>query len=246
MARWESDNDPQGGGNARFWMLVVLALVVVVVVALLAGKAAGVDPVRIVYMTGALVLAVFVGGSMLRDNPWSALGQLAIWVGIGALIALGYTYRAELGFGPEPATETAELRHLPQTPSGAIKTTTGPRSVTLYAQGGHFFAQAEVGGKMLTFMVDTGATVVALSRDDARALGITPAQSDFTEAIDTANGVTRGARVTLDSVGIGPIDMRDVEAMVVDGDMRGSLLGMSFLNRLAGYQVTGDKLVLTQ
>ncbi len=62
----------------------------------------------------------------------------------------------------------------------------------------------------------------------------------------TANGMTRGAPVTLDSVGIGPIDVRYVDAMVVQGDMQGSLLGMSFLNKLSGYQVTGDRLVLRQ
>ncbi len=95
-------------------------------------------------------------------------------------------------------------------------------------------------------MIDTGASDIALSREDADKLGISPSDREFTRIYQTANGTMRGAPVTLDSVAIGPIDVRDVAASVAEGDMGVSLLGMSFLNRLAGYQVTGDRLTLRQ
>jgi len=96
------------------------------------------------------------------------------------------------------------------------------------------------------FMVDTGASDVVLSAGDALRIGITPAKREFTKVYNTANGTMRGAPVVLDSVAIGPIDVRYVDASVAESDLQISLLGMSFLNRLSGYQVSGDGLTLKQ
>jgi aspartyl protease family protein len=116
-------------------------------------------------------------------------------------------------------------------------------SITLAADArGHYLGSGTINGRPVRFIVDTGATYVALSRADATRLGIdyakgTPAMSS------TANGVVRGWIVSLASVRVGEVAVRDVAAMVVDGDVPGVLLGMSFLERFDMRQ-TGSTLVL--
>ncbi len=97
---------------------------------------------------------------------------------------------------------------------------------------------------MLRFLVDTGATTVTLKGDDAARLGIEPGEHAFTERYQTANGIVRGAPVRLRSVRIGRLQRSDVRATVSEAPMAMSLLGMSFLERLAGYEVKDDRLIL--
>lgn len=113
-------------------------------------------------------------------------------------------------------------------------------------EGGHFFVDAIVKGRTVRFLVDTGATVVVLSEETARRLGIAPKPTDFTATSRTANGTVSVAPVTLSDVRIGTISVRDVEAVVVpDGALETDLLGMSFLKRLRGFQSSGRQMVLT-
>jgi len=102
---------------------------------------------------------------------------------------------------------------------------------------GHFYVDAMVNGASLRFLVDTGATFVALSPDDAAAAGLSPATLAFTEATNTANGVTHVARTTLRSVRLGQLELGDVPAVVMERPMPISLLGMSFLSRVDGYSI---------
>jgi aspartyl protease family protein len=179
---------------------------------------------------------------VFRANPGRTLRHVAIWMAIVASLALLYSFRHEFGMARDRVTG-----NLAPTRGVAATTATGTREVTLFAKSdGHFYAQVEVEGKEILFMIDTGASDIALSREDADKLGISPSERGFTRIYQTANGTMRGAPVTLDSVAIGPIDVRNVAASVAEGDMGVSLLGMSFLNRLAGYQVTGDRLTLRQ
>ncbi len=250
--RWEQqyDEPPKGRGGC-FWALILLVLLAGLVVGLLVafpnapglGDRAsdlGDETPRLVYLVAILSILMVSLGASFAESPGRTLRHIAIWVAIGSGIALLYAFRNEFGMARDRVVGNA----MPA--QGVAAVTPVEKSVTLYAQNGHFFAEAEVEGKKVMFMVDTGASVIALSRDDARRLGITPSERDFNQLVSTANGTTRGAPVTLDSVAIGPIDLRYVDAMVVEGDMQGSLLGMSFLNRLSGYQVTGDRLVFRQ
>jgi len=122
------------------------------------------------------------------------------------------------------------------------------RSVIVSRDGrGHFQLDARVDGRRLTFMVDTGASVIALTADDAASLGIHPAASQFTASVTTANGIVRAAPVELDRVEIEDIMVRNVAAMVLpDGALRDNLLGMSFLSRLHRWEFADGKLVLEQ
>jgi aspartyl protease family protein len=96
-------------------------------------------------------------------------------------------------------------------------------------------------------MVDTGASIVALSRDDARRVGITPQSADFTAKVSTANGMVPVARVMLKDIAVGEVVVRDVPAVVFpDNRLQVALLGMSFLLRLSHFEMAGGRLVLQQ
>jgi len=112
---------------------------------------------------------------------------------------------------------------------------------------GHFQVEGRVDGRRVTFMVDTGASVVALTARDAAMLGIHPAPSDYVAAARTANGTVRAAPVELNTVEIDDLVVRNVTAMVLpDGALSDNLLGLSFLSRLHRYEFADGKLVLEQ
>ncbi|OYW54919.1 MAG: hypothetical protein B7Y80_10670 [Hyphomicrobium sp. 32-62-53] len=110
---------------------------------------------------------------------------------------------------------------------------------------GHYHVDAEINGRSVAVLVDTGASVVALTADDADAAGIFVRDRDFTGRIQTANGSARVAPVLLDEVTIGDITVRDVRAVVSEpGALSVSLLGMTFLNQLDRVDMRSGKLIL--
>jgi aspartyl protease family protein len=126
--------------------------------------------------------------------------------------------------------------------------TSGRRKVELAAGGNnHFFADAELNGRSINVMVDTGASMVALTYEDARRAGIYPRDSDFTGRSNTANGIARFAPVDIDRVSIGGIEVRNVRAAVMEeGKLETSLLGMSYLGKIGGFSVKSGRLVLEE
>jgi aspartyl protease family protein len=103
---------------------------------------------------------------------------------------------------------------------------------------GHFTTDIDFNGRRFRAIVDTGATLIALRYEDARALGLVTPSDRFDIRVSTANGTARAKRVTLRSVRIGSIQVENVEAMVLDEGMLGqNLLGMSFLKRLARFEI---------
>lgn len=103
---------------------------------------------------------------------------------------------------------------------------------------GHFVTKAEIDGSDITVMVDTGASVVALSYEDADDIGLRPSTLAYDTPVMTANGQINAARVTLRRVEIDGVRVRDVAGMVLPaGSMDGSLLGMSFLSHLRSFRV---------
>ena len=109
---------------------------------------------------------------------------------------------------------------------------------------GHFIIDADVNGESVAFLVDTGASTLVLSRDDAARLGLNTHALSYSERYQTANGVALGAPVTLREFRVGSFSLYDVKATVLAGPMPYSLLGMSVLSRFSGHEVEGDKLVL--
>jgi aspartyl protease family protein len=121
-----------------------------------------------------------------------------------------------------------------------------PSDVAIPADAsGHFFVEATINGTSVRMMVDTGATGVVLSREDARRVGINPHPSEFTARTATANGIVPVAPIVLDEVAVGEISVRNVPAIVhPDSHFQGSLLGMSFLSRLSQFEVSRGRLIL--
>jgi aspartyl protease family protein len=110
---------------------------------------------------------------------------------------------------------------------------------------GHFYANAELNGRAIAVLVDTGATMVALTYEDAQRAGINLSNSDFTGRAQTANGVARFAPVTIDQITIGAVTVRNVRGSVAEpGRMGVTLLGMSFLGRLKRTEMRDGLLVL--
>jgi aspartyl protease family protein len=123
---------------------------------------------------------------------------------------------------------------------------TNSRIVVIKSENGHFGADAYVDGRRIAFMVDTGASQIAIRASDAARLGYHPRAHDYTIKVDTANGVGRAALVELNRVEIGDIMLRDVPALVVpDEALNVNLLGMSFLSRVRWTHEPG-RLVLEQ
>jgi len=119
------------------------------------------------------------------------------------------------------------------------------REVTIYRDAkGAYTTVGSINGRPVNFMVDTGATAIALSANEARRLGIVYRLEGDPVGVTTASGVTRGHRVTLDRVTVGDITLRNVEALVIAGDLPEQvLLGMTFLNRVEMRQ-EGTEMVL--
>lgn len=109
---------------------------------------------------------------------------------------------------------------------------------------GHVVLNAAINGAPVGMLVDTGASLVTLTPEDARAAGISPGELIYSARVNTANGAARMAPVTLREVRIDQFSVYDVSAAVVD-NLNVSLLGMSFLNRLQGYEMRDGKLTIT-
>ncbi|WP_303831004.1 TIGR02281 family clan AA aspartic protease [Asticcacaulis taihuensis] len=112
------------------------------------------------------------------------------------------------------------------------------------AKDGHFWANATVNTRAVRFLVDTGATVVALTPADAQRLGFDAKSLTYDREVTTANGKTYAATVNLSVVGIGQSTVRNVDAMVVKDGLTTSLLGMSYLGRLSRFEATPSSLIL--
>lgn len=112
---------------------------------------------------------------------------------------------------------------------------------------GHYKAEFRLNGRTVTALVDTGATYVAINRSTASRIGVKLSQSDFRYRVNTANGVTSAATATIDRLEIGRIEVANVEAVVLeDSALEGTLVGLSFLNRLRRFGVEGGFLSLEQ
>jgi aspartyl protease family protein len=112
---------------------------------------------------------------------------------------------------------------------------------------GHFATSARVDGRRMDFMIDTGASLVALRASDAASLGVHPAAREFTAEVKTANGSVKAAQTQLGMVEISGVTVRDVAALVLpDEALSENLLGMSFLLRLRHFEYSNGKLVLEQ
>jgi len=144
-----------------------------------------------------------------------------------------------------PAAPVADV--VTPAPAAPAPSSTYGRNMTIEpGRNGHFSVAAEVDGRRMDFLIDTGASVIALREQDAARLGIHPARREYTANVATANGVVRGAPVELGLVEVGSLSVRNVAALVLPDDALGqNLLGMSFLSRVR-WEHRDGRLVLEQ
>lgn len=184
-----------------------------------------------------LMVVIFAGGLVLtlfRERLSKAIEALLFWAVVGLLLVVGYSYRFELRDVGDRVI--AEL--VPGHVAGH-----GRRVEVVRGHGGDFAVGAQINGAKIPMVLDTGASSVVLTQEAAKAAGLPIEVLDYTVKVDTANGRTRAAPVTLDRLSVGGLIERSVPALVVQrGQLKNNLLGMTFLNRLESWEVRGDRL----
>ena len=203
------------------------------------GTVAGLDNDDFASLVVRASLVVFIGASVVmlfRERLFEAFQAAMFWVVVAMLLAVGYTYRFDL----RDMGERVVAEFLPGRAASR-----GTAVEIARARGGEFQIGAQVNDARLAMVLDTGASAVVLTQEAAKAAGLPIEVLNYDVTVETANGRTRAASVTLDRLAVGSIVERAVPALIAKpGQLKTNLLGMSFLNRLQSWEVRGDKLVL--
>ncbi len=182
----------------------------------------------------------------------NGLKLAAVWAGMLGAMALTFLHFGELRGALGLKLDQGDFGTLAdastKNPPDAGSSRPSDRTVEIRAaSNGHFHTTAYVNGQPVDVMVDTGATLVALTWEDAQRAGLFLKDQDFRHKVSTANGTARVAAVTLDRVSIGDITVRNVQAAVAEpGKLQTTLLGMTFLGELSRTEMTRGTLVLQQ
>ena len=164
-----------------------------------------------------------------------AAGYVATWVVIFGVLAVGYVYRDDIIGAASRVRSAIDPSH--PLPAGA-------NAVTLTeSANGQYEVMGAVNGQPVRFMIDTGASDIVLSPEDAARLGA-PANLNFDLHYETANGAGLGADWQVGGLAVGPIHFSNVQVSVNRTPMDRSLLGMSFLRRLDSFEFKGRQLIL--
>jgi aspartyl protease family protein len=229
--------------------LAILALIVAAIALVVsndAGTIAGMSNEAFARLVAGLAIVIFLGGavtSSYRGRFFQAVKHLTGWAAMMVFLVALYAYRGELAMVADRVI--GEL-----TPQGTQINVTGAQGAGQAVRikrgwTGHFVANAKIKDKGVEMIVDTGASTVVLRHEDAKKLGINMRSLRYTVPVQTANGSSYAARVELDSVMIGKVGLRGVEALIAKpGSLHQSLLGMSFLSRLRSYEFAGEYLEL--
>ena len=179
---------------------------------------------------------------MIRTRLGPALKAAAIW-GLAFLVLIGL-------YASAPELNALKNRLMAALVPGSVVAVAGSDRTQFMATRGidnHFHLDGSIDNTPVSFMVDTGASVVAMDRATAETLGIATGNLRFSQRVMTANGVATAAPLRLDTVRIGDIVRHDVDAAVIEGEGLGVvLLGMSFLSTLTSFDFRGDRLILTE
>ena len=188
------------------------------------------DSAQLIYLAllgGAIVMWFF---SQNRASLGKVTQQALVWafifIGVIAVVGLWGDIRQTVSPGHAVRIE-------------------GEQIIVPRASDGHYYLQADINGKPVVFVVDTGATEIVLTQADAKRAGIDTNDLTYIGRANTANGTVSTAPVRLDSFSIGPVEHHGIRAVVNGGQMEGSLLGMSYLQRFNSIEITGGRLVLT-
>ncbi|WP_417257405.1 retropepsin-like aspartic protease family protein [Celeribacter sp.] len=188
------------------------------------------DSARVLYLS---LLLGAVGFYYLIANR-KRMGQMVRHAVLWALIFIGIIAAVGLWTDVKPRLSPAQINH----GNGVVEI---PRD-----RSGHYVVTASVNGAPIEFLVDTGASNVVLSAEDAARVGINVDDLAFVGQAQTANGTVRTAPVRIDTLELGGIQDDRVKAYVTDGELFGSLLGMEYLQRFEKIEISRDRLILTR
>ena len=231
-------------GRMAYWAIAAIALIALVLVVSTSWPPKPEDIFdfegpRIVAL--AALLIVFLGSLIASRPAWREVAKaVLVWGGLGLILVGLYAYKDEL--------ETVGRRTLAVlVPGMAVEDGNGAGALMVARGGdGHFRVAAQVNNATVDFLVDTGATSVVLTSQDARAAGLAIDRLSYTVAVSTANGTAYVAPVRLERLAIGDsIALGNTQAFVAaDGALRTSLLGMNVLGKLSSWEMRGNRLIL--
>lgn len=185
---------------------------------------------------GAVIAAGVVGS---HRHIGELIRNLFLWLVIILGLVAGWTWRYQL-------EDFADEMLASLDPSRPVVLMTGerPEIALRKSSNGHFLTEANVNGTRTRFMIDTGATTIALTWEDAIAAGFDPTKLQFTMPIMTANGSSMAAPIRLDRVEVGPIVRTDLRATVAaEGKLEQSLLGMNFISSLSSFEMRRNEVI---
>ena len=185
------------------------------------------DAIYLSLLGGALLLSYLLAS---RINIGKMLQQMGIWV----LIFMGAI--TVIGMWPE----------IQRTITPRQSVVDGTTIVLPHARDGHYYLTLDINNVPVEFVVDTGASQVVLTQDDAKRIGLNPSSLSYLGTASTANGTVRTAAVRLDTVSLGAITDTSVRAVVNDGQMFGSLLGMTYLSNFDSITIKDGQLILSR
>lgn len=189
------------------------------------------DTGRLIYL---ILLGLMVAGWFFAQGraSWNkTLQHAAVWLFIflGAIAAFGLWGDISQTVKPRQAVFADENRIVvPRSPNG------------------HYYIDTTVNGAAVRFVLDTGASALVLTQDDARRAGLEPSKLDYFSRAMTANGEVRTAPVRLESLTLGSVTDTNIAAVVNGGEMSESLMGMEYLQRWGRIEIAGNRLTLTR
>lgn len=187
-------------------------------------------------LTVVILLSLLLGAARSQGVRKLLTGIFA-WLLIVFVIIIGYAFRSELDYGYQRVMAVL-------IPFSSWTNETG-ELVIARAPDGHFYLDAIINGAKIKFLIDTGASDIALTKNDAAKLGIDIARLKFTRKYSTANGISYAAPITLQTVTIGNKTFRNIKGHVGQGDLDISLFGMSAIESFKGFKLDRDMLILS-
>ena len=192
------------------------------------------------FIFGIFSLFIVVAGIsrlMTSNNSKTMIPNIVYWLLIFTTIIIFYAFKPEIKYGFSRLAAIIAPSY--------ISESSGEDIITIARNiDGHFYIRTRVNNKKVKFMIDTGASDVALTIKDAKHLNIDISKLVFNKKYSTANGISFAAPVTLKKLQIGPITFKNVKAHVNEGGLDVSLLGMSVISKFNSFTIDGDFLIL--
>lgn len=225
-------------------ILVLLAGLVILFINNDSGTSFGIANEEFAQLIYLSPIAALLGVGILAGNKLGikkSIQYLLLWGAIIFGLITAYTYRYEF-----QSVGNRVMASLLPGSTAIITNSRGETEILLSKdRNNHYVANLEVDGYPIKMLVDTGASSVVLTHDDAKRIGINTDELSYSITVSTANGTTSAARTRLNNISLGPISRNNISALVAqDGAMRESLLGMSFINTLSSFHIRNNELIL--